>query len=51
MQLVKDAMKCMECERTFSELMDYCPFCSNPSEGFWQMLRRVERTEYVGESK
>lgn len=33
---------CAKCQRTFTS-EDYCPICSNPSEGLWQMLRKDER--------
>jgi hypothetical protein len=37
-------MKCANCQRTFSGI-DYCPICSNPSEGRWQMLRADSPSE------
>lgn len=33
---------CAKCQRSFTS-EDYCPICSNPSEGQWQMLRKDER--------
>lgn len=38
-------MTCGACKRSFQTGFDYCPVCSNPSEGMWQMLRQVEKAE------
>lgn len=32
-------LHCTKCNREWGDGIDYCTICSNPSEGYWQMLR------------